>query len=198
MPKTCLYFLKNTNECCGFQSNLTLASEWSPDEWVSFAEEEIPVLHILKKSPMMIRHTFFQQIRNEMKCGWKWTRRLMKPISARTDCQSQWALCGMCEVHVKWAAVPGRNTTVCLTHSWRLLSSQGKQGHPGLWSRPPWINRIGGRSIEKGMLRAWRRLDPSGLLLSRRCWDPTWQESFHLPNVILIIVWLFYFSIFGL
>ena len=46
MPKICLYFLKNTNEYFGFQNNLTQASEWSLNKWVSLAEEEMTILHI--------------------------------------------------------------------------------------------------------------------------------------------------------
>lgn len=124
-----------------------------------------------EKSPMMIRHICFQQI-NEMEWGWVWKRRFRKPISARADSRNQWALCGMCDVHVKGAAVPGWNTRFCLTCFWILLSSWEKQVHPGLWSRLLWINRIGGRGMQKGILRVWRGLGTPRLLISGRCWGP--------------------------
>lgn len=62
----------------------------------------------------------------------------------------------------KGAAIPGGKTRVCLTCSWRRLSSWEKQEHHGLWSRLLWMNLRGGRGQEKGILRAERRLDAPG------------------------------------
>lgn len=54
----------------------------------------------------------------------------------------------------KGAAIPGGKTRVCLTCSWRRLSSWEKQEHHGLWSRLLWMNPRGGRGQDKGILRA--------------------------------------------
>lgn len=94
----------------------------------------------------------FQQIRNVVEWGWEGKRRFRKPTWARADSRIQWAVYGMCEVHGKWAAVPGPSTRVCLTCSWGLASAQEKQvkldfdpGFPAiigleteLWRREHW------------------------------------------------------------
>lgn len=123
-------------------------------------------------------------------------RKFIKLILARANSWSQGALCGMGEVYVKWAAVHGWKTSVCLTCPWRLLSSWEKQVYPGLWSRIPWINRVEGRGMEKGGIKSLKKIEYSSLLLSWRCWGPAWQDSFCLPNTV--IIWMFYFSIFWL
>lgn len=104
---------------------------------------------------------------------WEWKRSFMKLISARTDSWSQWALCGMWEVHVKWAAVPGWNTSICLTRSWKLLSSWGKQVHPRLFD-PGFPGLI---RLEKEILRTWK------ILYIPVCWFLGHVEVMHGKTV---------------
>lgn len=80
-----------------------------------------------------------------MESGWKWKKRFIKPTSDEAYLQSQYTYHDKGEVHVKWAAVPGWKTRVCLTCSWIFLSLRKKQVHSGLWFRLSWFNRFGNR-----------------------------------------------------